>query len=327
MMDGAAKRVCTLVVTYNRKQYLVNLLEALQRQSYHIDTILIFDNASTDGTFDMLVEEKYVEQKYDYISLSEIRKNSTKILYYRNNENTGGSGGFHDGIELAMKQNCDCIWTMDDDVLPDDLCLEKMIKYLTNESRLCIPSRSDDRYMDYAVTKVDMSNPIKYNVKMRKTVVPTSDIHSDYIEVKDMAFEGPLFDISLVKEIGLPQKDFFILFDDSEYAYRASKVTNLRFVKGAILHKQLIPQEVEGEFLNWKSYYGFRNQYWFDRTYGESIFVKKIRPALHYLDILTRIVLKRKWDNIKILNHAYYDGTHGIMGKPVPPSKNFVYKK
>lgn len=46
--------VCALIVTYNRKEYLVKLLHALSEQSYSIKKILIFDNHSSDGTAELL---------------------------------------------------------------------------------------------------------------------------------------------------------------------------------------------------------------------------------------------------------------------------------
>ena len=43
-----------MVVTYNRKVMLEECLEALLRQSRPVDTILLVDNHSTDGTLEMI---------------------------------------------------------------------------------------------------------------------------------------------------------------------------------------------------------------------------------------------------------------------------------
>jgi GT2 family glycosyltransferase len=312
--------VCVLVVTYNRKEYLFKLLRELEKQTYRINKIVIFDNYSNDGTGQQLLDEGYTNT-ISLCELSQVVRNKIEILYYRNNENTGGSGGFHDGMAIAAKQNCDYIWTMDDDVLPAKNCLEILMSHISYNVRICIPSRTDDNFQDYAITDVNMSNPFKYNIHLRKSRVYNKDILGDSIEIKDMPFEGPLIASSLVNEIGLPKKDLFIIFDDTEYAYRASKVTKLLYVKTAVLHKQIQPGTVQSGLMGWKEYYGYRNQYWFDVTYGKNVFVQKIRPLLSFLELSFRAVVKRRWVNVKILKKAYHDGTKGILGKRVDPAQ------
>ena len=109
------KTVCALIVTYNRKEYLRKLLiEGLLKQTYPIKKILIFDNSSTDGTEQMLKSAGIVDG-YVNENASACAYDAPKVLYYRNQENEGGSGGFHTGIEMASELRCDLIWTMDDE--------------------------------------------------------------------------------------------------------------------------------------------------------------------------------------------------------------------
>ncbi len=316
------KKICALVVTYNRKDYLMKLLSNLLNQTYPVSKLIIFDNNSSDSTPDILLENNYIDEIKEGQLASKTIGN-TEVLYFRNLENSGGSGGFHDGIKLALQQNCDYIWTMDDDVLPEKDCLENLIGTLSNNVRLALPTRTDKNYEDYAVVGLNMSNPFLYKISTRKKEIKNDDIEGNSVNVVDMPFEGPIFDVSLIKEIGLPKKDLFIIFDDSEYALRASKVTEIRYVKNAVLHKQIIPVKQPERLMGWKDYYGWRNQYWFDRTYGENIFVKKLRPIFNHLDLCARAIVKRKWTNLKVLNKAYYDGTRGILGKTINPGHKF----
>ena len=313
------KTVCALIVTYNRKEYLRKLLiEGLLKQTYPIKKILIFDNSSTDGTEQMLKSAGIVDG-YVNENASACAYDAPKVLYYRNQENEGGSGGFHTGIEMASELRCDLIWTMDDDVLPDPNCLERLVANISERARICVPCRTDERYLDYAVVNVNMSNPFLYSISARKKAVPSHNIHENSIPIKDMPFEGPLIDSSLVNEIGLPKKELFIIFDDSEYAYRASKVTEILYIKDAVLHKQIIPSKDHSRLMGWKEYYGYRNQYWFDCTYGENVFVKYLRPILNHMDLCLRAIVRRKWSNFTVLNKAYHDGTREILGKTVDP--------
>lgn len=315
------KSVCAVVVTYNRMKYLINTLSALHTQTYSLSAILIVDNNSSDGTRELLWNKGFI----NYVAedtVSEKTVNGVNYIYYRSSENSGGAGGFNKGIEVASKMNFDYLWCMDDDVLPDNDCLEELMKYISEDARICLPSRTDKNFKDHAITKVNMSNPFKYLIGARKTYVYNDEIQSDTIQVVDMPFEGPLIALTLVKEIGLPKKELFILFDDSEYAMRASKVTKILYCKSAIMHRQVLPQKDIGSLMNWKNYYDYRNQIWYDRTYGENIFVKRVRPVLLFVDVLARSVVKRRWLNIKVINKAYRDGISGNLGKTVEPGTN-----
>lgn len=313
------KSVCVMVVTYNRKEYLKQLIEnGILNQTYPIEKLLIFDNYSSDGTDQMLMNLGVID-KNEVGVINESTYKGIKILYYRNNTNEGGSGGFNGGLKISGELGCDLIWTMDDDVLPDPDCLAKLIQKIDGKHRVCIPSRTDERYTDYAIINVNMNNPFLYNVESKKKKIRNEQIDGDSVVVQDMPFEGPLFDTSIVREIGLPKKELFIFYDDSEYAYRASLVTDILYVKDAILHKQIIPKKDNSRMMGWRAYYAYRNQYWFNKTYEKNLFVKKLRPLFNHMDLCLRAIIKRKWGNIRVLNKAYHDGTKGLLGKTVSP--------
>lgn len=144
-------------------------------------------------------------------------------------------------------------------------------------------------------------------------------INDAIIEVDDMPFEGPLIAQSLIDEIGLPKSDFFIIFDDTEYATRARKVSKILYCKNAILHKQIIPQKKSNSLMGWKEYYAFRNQIWFDVNYGENIFVKILRPRFILIDMGLRALIQGKTTNLRVLMKAYKDGINGFLGKTIEP--------
>ena len=66
------RSVCVVIVTYNRKELLVSLLQDLEKQSYPVSAILLVDNNSSDGTPDLLLEKKMVsEVKVDEVTSTE----------------------------------------------------------------------------------------------------------------------------------------------------------------------------------------------------------------------------------------------------------------
>jgi len=51
------EKICEVLVTYNRKDLLVECLNALKNQIYPLDGICLIDNRSTDGTQELLMKE------------------------------------------------------------------------------------------------------------------------------------------------------------------------------------------------------------------------------------------------------------------------------
>ena len=78
--------VLAVVVTYNRKQLLLECIEALQKLEETKCDILIVNNASTDDT-----EETVKAMASD------------TLLYVNTGANLGGAGGFNYGIKYAVE--------------------------------------------------------------------------------------------------------------------------------------------------------------------------------------------------------------------------------
>lgn len=97
------------VVTYNRSGLLTRLLESIVVMDPKPGHVVIVDNASTDDTTELV--ESYRD------------KLGTELVYQRLDTNTGGSGGFSEGMRIAYELGSEWIWVMDDDVevIPDGL--------------------------------------------------------------------------------------------------------------------------------------------------------------------------------------------------------------
>ena len=86
-------RVCAVVVTRNRKDLLRQCLRSVLAQARPVDRILVVDNASTDGTGEMLDAE--------FVRFAELG-----ILARLNlRENAGGAGGVGAGMRWAHCNN------------------------------------------------------------------------------------------------------------------------------------------------------------------------------------------------------------------------------
>lgn len=115
--------VAALVVTYNRKALLVECLDAILAQEFKPASIVVVDNASTDGT-DVLFAEGG-----EFASVSGLH-------YFQMPENLGGAGGFKEGIKRCMEVGCDWIWLMDDDCIAKSDTLSELVAALPAAGKL-----------------------------------------------------------------------------------------------------------------------------------------------------------------------------------------------
>ena len=253
-MENKKEKIAGVVVTYNRKELLKECLDALLSQTYPLDSIILIDNASTDGTPEFLKENGYLD--------------NPKIDYVRLLENIGGAGGFYEGVKRGYEKGYDWLWLMDDDAIVQKNTLEELIKaYLTlkknNEKIGMIGS--------VAIANNNNLSWVLYCKEKRRVYRNLQDFEEETVEVDFLPFLSVLIERDVIKKIGYPDKKFFIWGDDLEYCYRIIKNQMKIFVtkKGIVRHPLAIGIEIS--FLKkkvfvksssqppWKDYYDARN--------------------------------------------------------------------
>ena len=108
-------KVCAMVPTYNRKELVAECLECILKQSVPVESIVLIDNVSIDGT------HEYLEQKGLLAN--------PKIEYTRlPPPNKGSAGSYYEGIKRARDKDVDFVWLMDDDLFVKENTLEKLLE-------------------------------------------------------------------------------------------------------------------------------------------------------------------------------------------------------
>ena len=281
--------VTAVVVTYNRKALLEKVIRSLLAQTVEIGRIIIVNNGSTDGTGEWLAAEYGNDPRFDVVT----------------QENVGGSGGFYRGIQEASKEKCDWIWCMDDDVFPRENCLETLLNVAERHEKLGIvcPHRlmSGKTFVGEAKT-LNLTNPFS---DMHNDMLTAQEVeNNETVSIVGMAFEGPLIRKEVVEKIGLPNKELFILYDDTDYSYRAVLAGyKVVVARDALMDKhdfQSNSSYREDKMKNkWKLAYHIRNTAYFGHRYGRNIWVRHFAAMpflLHmYAAITFNFVKGRKY--------------------------------
>lgn len=228
MKELPSTRICALVVTYNRKALLKECLAAVVAQDFIPSTVVVIDNASTDGTEELFLGDG------EFTSIPGLR-------YFRMEENLGGAGGFKEGIRRCVEAGCDWIWLMDDDCIAQPNTLARLVRSLPVAYGL----GGEPSFLASSVLGPE-GEPM--NVPVLDTR-PTENGYADWylgladglVEIECATFVSLLINVRAVERLGLPIADFFIWGDDTEYTTRLTHNFGPAYLVGGscVLHKRV----------------------------------------------------------------------------------------
>lgn len=291
----AVDKIVAVVVTYNRKELLLECIKCLINQVDVKPDIMIVDNASTDGTKNAIAD--HIENR--------------EIIYVNTGSNLGGAGGFCFGIEKAVDLGYEYIWLMDDDTLARPNALKGLIEAKTHLN-------NDFGFLSSIVYWTDGNlcnmNKQKYSITKKIESVP------DGLERIMMAsFVSFFIKTSIIKQIGLPIKEFFIWADDLEYSRRISMKKPCYVVPQSEVEHHMgsnnkVGIEAETEDRLWRYKYLYRNEVYLYRREGfKGISYLFLRFILHN----ARILFKSNGNRLSKLRVIWKSFISGFSFHPV----------
>lgn len=261
--------VAVVIVTYNRADLLVRMLDGLAAQTHRPDLVVVVDNASTDHTAEVL--EARTDLPLEVIASA---------------ENLGGAGGFHLGTKTAYDAGYDRIWLVDDDTVPATDCLAVMMA-CDEDCLMVVREDLSGALVEKSATRFDLGNPLAIRPK-------TSSVDSTWstraemperVAVENVAFEGFMTRRAVIDEVGLPDPSFFIFYDDVDFAIRARRSgRTIWALRDAVLVRQLDFNQ-QHDLSGWKGYFMYRNLFVVHLRYGDNVAVR-LKPLVITLAVL-----------------------------------------
>lgn len=297
-------KIGVVIVTYNRLEKLKITLASYQEQTVRPKFILVVNNNSSDGTKEFL--EQWQKEE------NEIQK---KILNL--DKNTGGSGGFYEGLKNSLELDCEWIWVADDDAYPKKDAFEIAKKYVeqnknTNLSAICGTVLKNDG------KTVDCSHRRNiYTTKFNRIAQPYSnlkDYEKEQFEINGFSYVGTMINKEKLKQTQLTKKDYFIYYDDTEHSYRLSKLGKIVCVpKIKVVHDA--PHSEMREIVKWKLYYLVRNTLNFIKcNFDEKYFNEQCYEVPFKFKVAVLLFGKNKKLGFKMIDEAVKDAKAGKTG-------------
>jgi GT2 family glycosyltransferase len=214
--------VAAIVVTRNRPALLKRCLAAIDAQTYPAKHLIVIDNASDQPTRDLLA--------------AEVARRDNTFHMVRSEENTGGAGGFHIGMRLALSLPCTHLWLMDDDCEPDRKALEEFVAAMSIVG--------EDAVLGGNVFDINGEcinvQPVSQRIGANGLTQYALHLGDGLCEMAGLTFVSFLVPAKLVWKVGLPLKEFFIWGDDHEYSLRLRRVTRIYQVgKSRVAHLKI----------------------------------------------------------------------------------------
>ncbi|MFP4128872.1 MAG: glycosyltransferase family 2 protein [Desulfonatronovibrio sp.] len=224
-----APRIMVIIVTWNGKDHVLNLLNSLMHITYATGKldILVVDNASQDNTYEAITQ------------------GFPSVTVIRNSENLGGTGGFNTGLARAFQEpegKYDYIWLLDNDVLVHRDSLAELVRILEQKKDAAIAG-STMMQLDYPWRINEMGSFVDRGtgrLVLNRHLEPVPEWQGkkmDYLlncnpnldeklescqpvmDVEYVAAASLLIRFNVARKAGL-WMDFFIHYDDVEWCLR-----------------------------------------------------------------------------------------------------------
>jgi GT2 family glycosyltransferase len=270
-------------------------------QTRQPDHVLVIDNASTDGTATWL--SIWLPDHLPHAQIAAL------------SENTGGAGGFSEGLQRAITDGAGWVWMMDDDAEPHATALAELMQVACDPRNIYGSLAVNGDETSWLMTLLN-DPPVTTS---KADAIPAQAV------VRMLPFLGFLIHRDLVAKIGLPDSGFFIAADDVEYCVRAQKAGAQIIVAGNshIEHPKSRPYTVKLpgytltalELPPWKRYYDTRNRLLIARKhYGAKLFTQTIPGSLVRMGAAL-VKEPRKLAQLKAFAAGFADGLLGRKGK------------
>jgi GT2 family glycosyltransferase len=277
--------ISVIILNWNGWEDTIECLESLYQINYPNYNVIVVDNHSEDDSIDKIkkycsgelkVESdffdynpntkpinvfEYIKDEFNDLNLFKRFRSDNKLIIIKNDDNYGFAEGNNIGMRFVLK-NLDSDYVL---ILNNDTVVKK--EFLTELVRCAI--RNPDAgiigpkilyydkpdILNAAGGKILWSVGAGLNIGMGEEDLGQHDIIS---EIDYLMGACLLISIDLIKKIGLMDKKFFLLHEETDFCIRAKKAgfELLLNPKAVIYHKE----GISGNPSSIKYYYMYRNR-------------------------------------------------------------------
>ncbi len=236
---GQEGLVSVVVVNYNGARYLNRCISAALAQDYRGVEVIVVDNASSDGSPDILQQD------------------FPGVILIRNATNLGFAGGTNTGIRAAHGEY---IFTLNNDAFPEPGCIRHLVSAMRKDLNIGMCA-SRILFMDGRINSAGICLSLSGAAWDRGMYEPDTGQYSAG-EVFGPCAGAALYRGSMLQDTGLFDEDFFLYMEDVDLAFRSRLAGwKCRYVPDAVACH--VHGGSAGVGSDIAVYYGNRNIIWY----------------------------------------------------------------
>ena len=227
MASSLAPKVCIIVVNWNGWRDTVECVRSLQKMQYSNYSIIVVDNASSDQ------------------SVEEINHRFSDITILESEHNRGFAGGNNLAITYAMQQGVDYVWLLNNDTTVEEHALTAMVDRMQDDPDLGICGSKlifyDKRNTLQALAGGTYNKWLGITQNIAYQQPADAAFNQQKIEEKLEYIVGAsmLVTSDFIKKIGLMTEDYFLYYEEIDWAMRGKNSFKLGFAPQSIVyHKE-----------------------------------------------------------------------------------------
>ncbi len=234
--------VLAIVLNYKRPEDTIECIASLKKSDYRSLQILVVDNASSDGSSDL------------------IRRSHPDVEIFENGENLGYAGGNNAGLRLAVSRGYDYAFILNNDATVKDDTIqilveeaEKNVSATILAPKICI--YGDPRRLNSAGTSMDWLRlrPYKGLYGRGASLVSDEPVKKDILPGSAL-----LVKCRLLPRVGYFNEGYFLIHEDADLCYRNRRegFANVVVPRAVVYHKE---SKTLSSFPFLTEYYSTRN--------------------------------------------------------------------
>ncbi len=202
-------KILTIVVNWNKKDMLRHVLECLRTLGGTPFDVVVVDNASTDGSPDM------------------VREDFPEVHLLETGKNLGGTGGFNAGMIYGLQhpKKYDFFWFLDNDVNVFPNALDGLLDTMCKSPRIGLVGSTillmeDETRVQEIGARIDWQTgcPKKNAEGPLRSIKGKHLYKSDYVTACSM-----LARVSAVRKVGVWDPVYFVMWDDIDFGLRFNR--------------------------------------------------------------------------------------------------------
>lgn len=265
------EKVFIIILNWNGWQDTIACLESVLRSTYPHFRVIVCDNASTDNSLERIAAwaegrlqaicptpslERLISPPLskpipfihaDLSRQGEVLSHGEPLILLQTGANRGFAAGVNMGLRLALRSDPDYVWILNNDTLVESSTLEELVRRMREKPQAGICGATvlylDEPEVIQALGG-SVFNPWLARGRQMKSGASLSEMEIDAEEIESrlsyIVGASMLVRRRLLEEVGLMSEQFFLYFEEIDWALRAARSRfQLAYAPGSVVYHKV----------------------------------------------------------------------------------------